>query len=556
MLKRLQISNLAILENIDVTFQDGFTVLSGETGAGKSLIIDSLSLLLGTRAYSEWIRAGEEKALVRGEFQIDSPKTKGLLSKAGIDLENGLLVIERVLSRTKSVVRINGASASLSELSRIAPYLADIHSQFDFGKILDPSNYLSMIDLVSPGKTEILKADYRAALAEYRDAKERYESIVARKRKIEEDRDFYAYQYGELKAANLVEGEEEEIQKELSLLKNYDKIHSLAEEAREEIESDFLDRLYELGKTLDKLSRFQKDLEDIQSLVDERYYELEDAFSTLKKKFRNMDYDPSRLDELEQRESDLSSLKRKYKKSIPELIAYRDSLAESLGENASLEDTLQEAQKTMENALQKTLEKGKDLSLYRQELGKSIEKEIRHHLKDLLLDAAFEVRFFADLNHLGESDLKEDGIDAVDFYIEPNPGEGMKSLSRIASGGEASRIMLAFKALFLKSSGVSTIILDEIDTGISGEAASKVASKIAEISLSTQVIAISHTPQVAARSDHHLLIEKSVSKGRTSAHVKVLGHEEKIKAIATLIAGKNPTEKQMEAARDMVLTMR
>ena len=194
--------------------------------------------------------------------------------------------------------------------------------------------------------------------------------------------------------------------------------------------------------------------------------------------------------------------------------------------------------------------------MYRQELGKSIEKEIRHHLKDLLLDAAFEVRFFADLNHLGESDLKEDGIDAVDFYIEPNPGEGMKSLSRIASGGEASRIMLAFKALFLKSSGVSTIILDEIDTGISGEAASKVASKIAEISLSTQVIAISHTPQVAARSDHHLLIEKSVSNGRTSAHVKVPGHEEKIKAIATLIAGKNPTEKQMEAARDMVLSMR
>ncbi len=556
MLKRLQIQNLAILENVDVAFSDGFTVLSGETGAGKSLIIDSLSLLLGTRAYSEWIRAGEEKALVRGDFEITSPKTKAQLAKAGVSLENGSLVIERILTRGKSVVKINGVSSSLAELTRIAPYLADIHSQFDFGKILDPENYLSMIDLIAPTRTETLKNAYQAALREFFEAKKQWESLLERKKKIEEDRDFYAFQYQELKAANLQDGEEQSIEEELSLLKNYDKIYGLAEEARESIQSDFLDRLYELDKALEKLARFQKDFEDSQAKIDERYYELEDLFSTIKKKIGSIDYDPSRLDELEQRESDLASLKRKYKKSIPELIAYRDSLAESLGENASLDDNLKDAESAMQSALAKALEKGKELSLYRRELARSIEKEITHHLKDLLLDCGFEVRFFTNLDSLQESDLKEDGLDAVDFFIEPNPGEGMKSLSRIASGGEASRIMLAFKALFLKASGVSTIILDEIDTGISGEAASKVADKIAEISLSTQVIAITHTPQVAARGDHHLLIEKSVSGGRTFASVKELGYEEKIKVIATLISGKNPTPKQLDAARDMVLSSR
>ena len=556
MLKRLQIQNLAILENVDVGFSDGFTVLSGETGAGKSLIIDSLSLLLGTRAYSEWIRAGEEKALVRGDFEITSPKTQAQLAKAGVSLENGSLVIERILTRGKSVVKINGVSSSLAELSRIAPYLADIHSQFDYGKILDPVNYLSMIDLIAPTRTETLKNAYQAALREFFEAKKQWESLLERKKKIEEDRDFYAFQYQELKAANLQDGEEQSIEEELSLLKNYDKIYGLAEEARESIQSDFLDRLYELDKALEKLARFQKDFEDSQAKIDERYYELEDLFSTIKKKIGNIDYDPSRLDELEQRESDLASLKRKYKKSIPELICYRDSLAESLGENASLDDNLKDAESAMQAALAKALEKGKELSLYRKELARSIEKEIIHHLKDLLLDCGFEVRFFTNLDSLQESDLKEDGLDAVDFFIEPNPGEGMKSLSRIASGGEASRIMLAFKALFLKASGVSTIILDEIDTGISGEAANKVADKIAEISLSTQVIAISHTPQVASRGDHHLLIEKSVSGGRTFASVKELGYEEKIKVIATLISGKNPTQKQLDAARDMVLSSR
>lgn len=556
MLKRLQIQNLAILENVDVAFSDGFTVLSGETGAGKSLIIDSLSLLLGTRAYSEWIRAGEEKALVRGDFEITSPKTQAQLAKAGVSLENGSLVIERILTRGKSIVKINGVSSSLAELTRIAPYLADIHSQFDFGKILDPVNYLSMIDLIAPTRTETLKNAYQAALREFFEAKKQWESLLERKKKIEEDRDFYAFQYQELKAANLQDGEEQSIEEELSLLKNYDKIYGLAEEARESIQSDFLDRLYELDKALEKLARFQKDFEDSQAKIDERYYELEDLFSTIKKKIGNIDYDPSRLDELEQRESDLASLKRKYKKSIPELIAYRDSLAESLGENASLDDNLKDAESAMKAALTKALEKGKELSLYRRELARSIEKEITHHLKDLLLDCGFEVRFFTNLDSLQESDLKEDGLDSVDFFIEPNPGEGMKSLSRIASGGEASRIMLAFKALFLKASGVSTIILDEIDTGISGEAASKVADKIAEISLSTQVIAITHTPQVASRGDHHLLIEKAVSGGRTFASVKELGYEEKIKVIATLISGKNPTQKQIDAARDMVLSSR
>ena len=550
MLKRLQIQNLAILENIDVTFKEGFTCLLGETGAGKSLIIDSLSLLLGSRAYAEWIRAGEDKALVRGEFEISSPLLKASLAKKGILLEDDQLIVERLLTKSKNVVKINGTPLPLNELAKISPYLADIHSQFDYGKILHPENYFEIMDSLSPAKAERYLQDYLLARSAYFEQKKEYEALLLQQKKIEEDRDFLEFQYKELKEAGLEKGEEEKLANELALLRNYDKIYALTQEADSILHSDFLDKLYDLGKDLSKLSEYQKEYEETRNLLDDRYYELEDVFSTLKKKFKNLDYDPSRLEELQSRESELASLKRKYKKNIEDLIAHRDHLALLLGEKGNLQEEIKEAKEKKDHCFEEAYLRGQELSSFRQGLAKTIEKEIRHHLKDLNLESAFEVCFFP--FEKSDDALTEDGIDRVDFYIEPNPGEGMKSLSRIASGGEASRIMLAFKALFLKCSGVSTIVFDEIDSGISGEAASKVAKKIQEISLSTQVIAITHTPQVASAGDHHLLISKTTKEGRTFASIKELNLNEKVEALATMIHGKNPSEKQLEAAKEML----
>ena len=551
MLKRLIIHNLAIFENVDVSFQDGFSVLLGETGAGKSLMIDSLSLLLGMRASSELIRSGENKASVTGYFSIERPELSAYLSKINVPMHDDEIVVERIIGINKNVVKINSVPVSLNDLIKISKYLANIHSQFDFEKILNPENYLDIIDGFSFELSTRLKDEYTSLLNQYKEKKEEYSLLLEKKAKLEEARDFYEYQYGELKAADLKEGEEEEISSEISLLRNYDKIYSLVQETNEIINGSFMDDFYRLSDNLSKLANYQKQYEESHEKIDERYYEIEDVLNNLKKEFRSLDYDPNRLNDLEQRDSDLSSLQRKYKKSIPELIAYRDELGTILGKNSSFEGSLEEKKEEVLQSLKEAISKAKELTLLRTRNAKTIEKELTHSLKDLLLNVRFQILFKDEKED--ESSLKENGIDDVDFLIETNIGEGLKPLSKVISGGEASRIMLAFKALFIKANRIPTVIFDEIDTGISGETAQAVARKIKEISLTTQVISITHMPQVASLSDHPILISKTVKDGRTYSNVKELSLEEKIRQIAYLISGGKVTEKQLEYAKEMVL---
>lgn len=554
-LTHLTINNLAIIENIDTSFQDGFTVLTGETGAGKSLVIDSLSLLLGARASSELIRQGEEKATIKGTFLLQKPALEALLTRLGVDWKEGNILIERAIGRTRNTIKVNGTQISLADLEKIAPYLADIHSQFDFEKILNPENYLGIIDGFSREFIATYQKAYSSALMTYKAKKAEYIALVEKERKLNESRDFYEYQYKELKAMDLKEGEEEEIASTLSLLRNYDKIYSLEEEAKEIIDGDFLDHYYDLNKVLAKLSSFQPQYQETQKVLDDRYYELVDTLQNIKKQFGRADYEPSKLEELEERENDIAALKRKYRKTFPELIAYRDELASSLNEGASFEEAIATKKKEMDEAFIVALNKGKELSLLRQRNAKSIERELEKSLSDLLLKAKFQILFLP-VNVDNENCLLDSGIDVVDFLIETNVGEGLKSLSKVISGGEASRIMLAFKALFIKANQIPTVIFDEIDTGISGETAQAVARKIREISLSSQVIAITHMPQVASLSDHHILITKEIKGNRTFSHMKELNLEEKIKQVAYLISGDKITEKQLEYAKEMVLAKR
>lgn len=547
MLKRLSISNLAIIENASVSFEDGFTVLTGATGAGKSLLIDSLSLLLGARASSELIRQGEEKALISGVFSLSSARLKGVLESLDIPTFSDELLIERTISKGKNTIKANGVGLSLGDLNRLARVLADIHSQFDFAKILDPNNYLSLVDgfafeLLSPYKNS-----YEKAYQSYLEEKKEYEALLEEKAQIEAKRDFFAFQYDELKAANLYEGEEESLEQELSLLKNYDKIYALNQEASSIAHEDFLDRLYELQKTLGKLSSYQSQYGEIQSALEEKYYELEDTISSLKKKLGDLDYDPSRLEELMQRDSDLTSLKRKYKKDYAALLAYRDELKGMLSEERYGDEAIKAKEATMLEKEEEAKKKAQELSKVRQNVAKKIEKELESTLKDLLLESHFQIKFT-------EIPIGIDGIDQIEFLIETNIGEGLKSLDKVVSGGEASRLMLALKTIFIKANKVGTVIFDEIDTGISGEVAKAVARKIHDISLSTQVIAITHLPQVASFSDHHILIAKSVKNGRTFASVKELGLEEKIEEVAHLISGDKVTKTQLDYAREMVLS--
>lgn len=555
MLKRLCINNLAIISNIDTSFVDGFTVLTGETGAGKSLVIDSLSLLLGERASTELIRKGEDKATIKGYFKVNRPELEALLIKMDIPYKEGDIEIERVIGKQKNYTKVNGIQTTLNDLSRIAPFLADVHSQFDFEKILNQENYLGIIDGFSSELTSSYKANYQSALKEYLDAKKSYNDLLEKQRQIDSNYDFYLYQYNELKQMDLKEGEEKEIENELALLENYDKIYSLQEEARELINGDFLDNFYNLDKTLEKLSSYQDKYKEAQSIVDDRYFELNDLLSSLKKKFDEVDYDPSRLNELEQRQADISSLKRKYKKSYEELLSYKNELSVLLENKDSLSSEIDKKKLEKEEKFKLALEKGKELTRVRESIAAKIEKELEKGLNDLLLKAKFKIIFFP-IQEENDSFFLENGIDNIDFYIETNIGEGLKSLSKVISGGEASRIMLAFKALFIKYNKVPTVIFDEIDTGISGETAQAVARKIKEISLTSQVISITHMPQVASLSDHHILISKKIKEGRTYAEMKELSLEEKIKQVAYLISGDKITSSQLEYAKEMVLAKR
>ena len=555
MLKRLTITNLAIIENIDVSFGEGFTVLTGETGAGKSLVIDSLSLLLGARASNELIRAGEDSATIRGVFAVNNRILNAILMSLEIPENDGEIVVSRTLSKAGTKIKVNGVSITLQDLLKISKYLADIHSQFDFEKILNPENYLGIIDGFSSELISSYKKDYSLLLSEYKAKKKEYEALLAKKQKIDEDRDFYEYQYKELKAMALQEGEQEEIESQVSLLSNYDKVYSLSQEAEQILHSDFLDQMYELNEILEKLAKYQPQYQDTQTSLVERYYEISDMFDSLKKDLREIDYDPSRLDELQQRDADLTSIQRKYKKNISELIAYRDELASTLGNKEDFEFNLKEKQKEMDEAFKKCKAKGEELTTVRKKTALSIEKELERNMDDLRLHATFKVDFLKN-EAKDDSILKEDGMDTLDFLIETNVGEGMKSLGKVISGGEAARIMLAFKATLIKANRIPTVIFDEIDTGVSGESAQAVAKKIREISLSSQVISITHMPQVASLSDHHILISKEVKGDRTFAHIKELSLEEKINQVAYLISGGTVTEKQLEYAKEMVLSSR
>ena len=555
MLKELVVSNLAIIENIDVKFDSGLTVLLGETGAGKSLIIDSLSLLLGERAATELIRNGEDKATIKGVFSINNIHLNSLLDKMGIIILDNTLTVERVISSKNSHIKVNGINITLGDLRLIAKYLADIHMQFDNEKILNPENYLEIIDGFKYELTNEYKEKYLAALEIYKEKKATYLSLLKKQDDINQRRDIYEYELKELEEAELEYGEEEKIKDEISLLTHYDKIYSLLGEADSLVREDFLDKLYDLAAISEKLANYQSSFEETKEKLNDHYYELEDIFNDIKKSYSKLDYDPKRLNVLQERIHLIDGLKNKYKKSVSELIEYQKELHNLLMSEEDFNISIEESKKEMSFAYENTLNAGNELSKIRKEIAKSIKKELERNMMDLSLEAKFETVF---LDVEKENDyqgniFKLDGIDTVDFLIETNIGEGLKPLGKIISGGEASRIMLALKALFIKSQKISTVIFDEIDTGISGEIARKVALKIYEISLTTQVISITHLPQVAAMGTHILKISKSTSNGRTFTKVTPLTLDEKIHEIASLISGGKVTEKQLEYAKELIL---
>ena len=554
MLIKLKVQNFAIIEDVELDFKSGLTVLTGETGAGKSLIIDCIGLLLGERAASEMIRQGEEKAIVSGVFDNDSPLLRAQLEKLNIPFD-GRLDIKRTITGQRNIVKVNDESISLGDLKTIASLLADIHLQFDSVKLFAPENYLSMVDGFSERLVNEYLDKYHASLELLKKQNDRYNELVKRIEEFNKNQEEYAYAYQEINALQLNEGDEQAIEARIAILSNYDKIYALSMENKQLADGSSLEDIYSIKDNIDDLQKYDTEYEDINKRLNEAYYELEDIYSEIKRKADNLDYDPAELDSLIEKSHAIASLKKKYKKSFDELIAYANELKELLKNKEDHQVLLNEEKEKLLVLFNETYEKAFDLHKIRENIAIRIAKEIEKSLDELGLSCRFEV--VVNAKEKGKDvavDLfNDDGIDAVDFNIETNIGEGMKPLAKVVSGGELSRVMLAIKMLYVKSHKIGTIIFDEIDTGISGEIANKVAKKIKELSYSHQVITITHLPQVASLSDHHIRISKNVVGKRTFASAKELTLEEKIYEIASLISAGKVTDKQLEYARELVL---
>ena len=555
MLTNLSVKNFAIIEDIDISFKDGLTVLTGETGAGKSLIIDSIDLLLGERANLEMIRNGEDKAIIKGAFTFKNVRLSALLDSLDIPYDNNLIVITRTISNSKSVIKVNDKVINLSDLKLISKYLADIHQQFDMVKLLNKDNYLEIVDDFRYELVNEYKGKYLSNLALLKQKEAEFVALMNKISEIKSQRETYEYELNELKTFGLDINEEEDIKSRIEFLKNYDRIYELLQESKALIDRDSLSDIYQIKENLEKLSSYQSEYLEASNKLNDYYYEIEDIYDSLKRKLGHLDYSPDELTDLETRRNDINLLKKKYNKSIEELIAYKEELESLLKSDEDLDSSILGKKKELSEAYDICYQSAFELSELRKNICSTIEKELMNNLKDLALESIFKIVIETNKKKedLSLDIFKETGIDDIDFFIETNIGEGLKPLAKIVSGGEMSRIMLAIKALFIKSHKISTVIFDEVDTGISGEIARKVALKIYEISLSTQVISITHLPQVASLSNHHIKISKSVSNGRTHTSIKELTLEEKIYEVASMISGGKVTQSQLDYAREMVL---
>lgn len=557
MLRYISVKNFAIIENIEVEFNAGMTALTGETGAGKSLLIDAIGLLLGDRATSNVVRTGESKAVVEGIFEISNPKVISLLNEYDLDTDNHELVIRRQITPTNNnIIKVNGRTISLSQLREITSLLADIHTQYDTHRLINAETYLGIIDGFYQEETLVLLEDYKAALMEYKQALKKLNKLESSNTDLLERLDLMKFQKEELESYDLDLEEEENLKDQVEKMKNFDRIFQSLNESKLLLESSFaIDRLYDVSKQLGQVSSYNKNYEDLMKRFESGYFELNDAFEELNAEIGELDFNPHLLDEYETRLNSLSSLQRKYRKSTSELIEYLAQITEDI-ENIDHSDELIEDQITVCKELFEALKQKADLVTQRRITTSAfIENKLLNILEDLeLKKAQFKIVFTREFtyNYRMSSQFLDDGIDEVDFLITTNVGEPLKSLSKSASGGEMSRIMLGLKNLLVQSLKLSLIIFDEIDTGVSGYVASQVAKKMKSISLATQVICITHIPQVASMSDHHLFISKSVSDGRTSAHIKHLKGEDRVFEIATMISGDKVTDAAILSAKELL----
>lgn len=552
MLQTLSIKQFAIIDELEVNFGDGLTVLSGETGAGKSIIIDAIGQLIGMRASSNYVRHGEKKAVIEGIFDIDNSKEAiSILHDLSIDIDEDFLLVKReIFSSGKSICRVNNQTVTLQDLRKIMQELLDIHGQHETQTLLKQKYHLHLLDNYAENTYKSLLESYVNTFDKYSAKKKELADLESADQALLQRLDLLKFQYEELQEANLIENEVPQLESDIKRIQNSESLSLALNNAHITLtdEHAITDRLYELSHQLQAISEILPDkYDELKEDIDQFYYTLEDAKHQLYDDLTNTEFDEQYLNELESRMNLLNSLKRKYGKDVNELIMYQDKMADEINKIENYEESTAQLRQEIDDLYKNVIKLGEKLSQERRIVAQSLRNHIVDEIQNLQMnDANLEISF----KPLDKPN--REGIEFVEFLISPNKGEPLKSLNKIASGGELSRIMLALKTIFVKTRGQTAILFDEVDSGVSGKAAQKMAEKMKGLAEHIQVICISHLPQVASMSDHHLFISKNTNDERTTTQVEELTGEERIDEVARMISGATVTELTRQNAKEMI----
>ena len=550
MLIQLNIKQFGIIESATIELKNGLTVLSGETGAGKSMILAAISQLSGQRTSTSYIRYGEEKASVEGVF--DFPKNKEVINifkDLDLDFEDEVIIIRRdIYSSGKSVCRINGTIVNLSTLKKVAVYLLDMHEQHDNQILLVEKNHLNLIDSFNKEEIKKVRMEYKEKYKEYKVVTEKIENLKQQESDILQKVDFLKFQYQELTQMKLKKDEDISLEKDIDYLENFEKVNTLAYSITDGIDGEYgiLSKLAGIKSNLGELSRYNSNFEEKYEEITNLYYILDDLKYEVSSYTDDIEYDEEKLDRLIFRMDKIKNLEKKYSRSLNDLIIFREEIKEELEELENYEENYDKYIVEQKNTLAELKSLGDKLTTIRKKTAQKLESLIQEELKFLYMDKSTIKVDFKD------KEYASDGKDDVRILISANLGEPLKSLSKVASGGELSRVMLALKIIFSRSIEATSIIFDEIDTGVSGRVSQRMAEKMYQLGVGSQVLCISHLPQTTALADTNLLISKEVIDKRTLTSIKELDRQQKIEEVARMISGDKMTRLSEEHAIEML----
>ena len=529
MLLEISIKNFAIIEEVSLHFDQGMTILTGETGAGKSIIIDAMNMMLGSRATTDVIRHGASKAEIEGLFSLENSRSlKPIFEEQGLELTDELIIRREILQNGRSVSRVNGQLVNLSVLKAIGQHLVDIHGQHDQEELMRPQLHIAMLDEFGDQEFLTLKDRYYETFDRYRGLRKQVLTLQKNQQEHKARIEMLEFQIAEIESADLKSGEDLTLHQERDRLLNHKQIANT------------------LTNDLESIEEYDPSYKELSSNLSESYYVLEDVTKRLEDIIDGLDFDGNRLMQIEARLDLINSITRKYGGNVNDVLEYFAQISKEYqlltGNHSSSED-LEVELKALEKIL---VELAGQLSQARHLLAKQLESEIKQELQELYMEKAnFQVQFT-------KSKFNREGNEQVEFYISTNPGEDFKPLIKVASGGELSRLMLAIKSAFSRKEGKTSIVFDEVDTGVSGRVAQAIAQKIHKIGSNGQVLAISHLPQVIAIADYQFFIEKISDEHSTVSKVRLLDMDERVEEIAKMLAGENVTDAALTQARELL----